>query len=152
MRDRIIKVSVSSQLARIIFDTYKVILLKLIDSQLKKKKNTHCQNLNQRYIKSVGAINMVIEATSKCQLCLYFTCLFDFFFKQIYWCIIKKDNFDCLYIKVSQKEACLFSTQINFDSGKCNVARMDSVILVKSETLIIQNLLGFDPAFFGCHV
>ena len=51
--------------------------------------------------------------------------------------------------KGSQKEACWFSTGINFDSLKCDVTRImtriDSVILVKSEILssVIQ-LLVYD--------
>ena len=73
------------------------------------------------------------------------------FFKQIYyWYIIKKDNFKCLKLqndtsvltnKGSQKEVCWLSTQINFDSCKCDAAQIimwiDSAILVESDTLVI---------------
>ena len=114
-----------------------LILWESTDSQLKKRKNKSKVHKICWYSEYSG------WGYFKCQLCV----LFD---KQSnYWDIIKKDNFiKCLElqneaipltIKGFQKEACWFSTRIDFDSHKCDIARLmaqiDSVILVKSEIL-----------------
>ena len=58
------------------WESYLILTRSFCENQLIPNWKNIVKNLNQRYIKSVGAVNMMTGATSKCQL---FVCvLFDF--------------------------------------------------------------------------
>ena len=62
----------------------------------------------------------------------------------IYWYGEKKMKFYSLTDKISQKETCWISVQVNFDSDKCDVVGIDSVIPIESKILEthVRNVSG----------